>query len=398
MEMSKEMFAAFEEIQMPRTPFALEKLVVGARFTQEQQYAQCVLELSIAYFNLQSAKLRVEQKEIAISEVKTEGRKGEIERELLRLEQEQTKLAMIGALREFSVLYDLWQKFPKKFTREELNEASKQEYQAQLETQANQDLNFHGRVSVGNQEGLRQLKNSLSPNLAFFRETEETEQRFLESSTPAEETQVSRIQGNYLKKGKGRILVGVPTREKAGSGLPCLLGVEFPSGIEHKIYNCWGRSVADAYNDIAKTAIHDDADFIFTVEDDTFPPPDALVRLLDLARQNPGCAVGGWYPKKEVTLQGVHIVLKEIGPEGKPIRGPLSADGQVHEVYTLAMGCSLFPVEMFRKIKYPWFVTTEHLSQDSFFSQLAREAGYKLLVDTSIKCRHIDVRTGKVYE
>ena len=41
-----EMLQAFEEIQMPRTPFALEKLVVGARFTQEQQYAQCVLELS----------------------------------------------------------------------------------------------------------------------------------------------------------------------------------------------------------------------------------------------------------------------------------------------------------------------------------------------------------------
>lgn len=53
---------------------------------------------------------------------------------------------------------------------------------------------------------------------------------------------------------------------------------------------------------------------------------------------------------------------------------------------------------MFTKISYPWFKTTPNMTQDSFFSQLAREAGYKLLVDTNIKCKHIDRSTGKVYE
>jgi len=47
--------------------------------------------------------------------------------------------------------------------------------------------------------------------------------------------------------------------------------------------------------------------------------------------------------------------------------------------------------------EYPWFVTTTHLSQDSFFSQKAREAGWKLLCDTGIRCRHVDRDTGRSY-
>jgi hypothetical protein len=387
-----QMLAAFEEIQMPRTPYALEKLVVGARFTPEQQYAQCVLEMSIAYFNLQTAKLKVEKKEIEIQKVQGDDRNADIDRELLRLEQKQTRLAMLGAFREFSALFEMWEKFPKKYTRQELNDASERDYKIRLETQANQDLNFHGRVTVSNQEGLRQINGGdLDPKLAFFRASEQVEERFLGSSRAPE---IAAVENRYLAKTsqRSRILVAVPTREKAINGLPCLRGIEFPNGVEVKLFNCWGREVADAYNEIVKEAIHDSANFIFTVEDDTFPPPDAFVRLLALVKKNPRSAVGAWYPKKEISRQGAHIVLDN------GIRGPLADDGQVHEVYTLCMGCSIFPVDLFREILFPWFVTTSHLSQDSFFSQLAREAGWKLLVDTSIKCRHVDVTTGRVFE
>jgi hypothetical protein len=73
-------------------------------------------------------------------------------------------------------------------------------------------------------------------------------------------------------------------------------------------------------------------------------------------------------------------------------------DGQVHEVYTIPQGTTLFPASVFLATSHPYFVTTENLTQDSFFSQKAREAGYRLLVDTAIKCKHVNVKTGKVYE
>jgi hypothetical protein len=38
------------------------------------------------------------------------------------------------------------------------------------------------------------------------------------------------------------------------------------------------------------------------------------------------------------------------------------------------------------------------LTQDAFFSQLVREAGYQLLVDTSLRIAHVDRTTGERYE
>ena len=120
----------------------------------------------------------------------------------------------------------------------------------------------------------------------------------------------------------------------------------------------------------------------------TFPPPDALLRLKDHNTD----IVGAWYPKRVPTREGAPITLVNNKREA------LKADDQIHEVYTLPMGCTLFKADIFRKIAYPWFVTTPNLTQDSFFSELARQAGYKLICDTSIRCKHIDRITGEIYE
>lgn len=355
---------------MARPPYVLKQMVVYSKFTPEQRYAQCVLELSIAYDNLRLAQCHMEQKEIEIKKIKGKGRSAELEREIKRIEQEQTRRAMLGAMREFECLYEMWEGFEKKYTREELNAAQPLEYKRRLEIQANQDMNAMGRISASNQEGLRQIGVFPYPELDIVRDVEK---RFLEG-------------------GKSRVLLAVATEHKAEKGLPCIEGLEFPNGSEVKIYNSWGRAVDDSYNHIVQTALEDRADYIITVEDDTFPQKDALVKLMNLLRENPNSAVGAWYPKKEKARQGVHIVLKN----GK--RQQMDADGTVQEAYTMAMGCSIFPIEMFMKIPFPWFKTTANLSQDSFFSQLAREAGYRLLVDTSVRCRHIDRKTGEIFE
>jgi hypothetical protein len=358
---------AFEEIQMPRTPYVLGNMVVGSKYTIEQQYAQCVLELSIAYDNLRIAEAKQKLKELEIDKL-GDSEEDKLNRIILEVEKEQTHRAMIGALREFEYLYGLWEQSPK-FTREQLNDAQEKEFNLRIKTQAQQDLNAFGRISVGNQEALRQIGEAVYPQLDNSREVEK---RFLEG-------------------GKCKMLLAVATEHKAESGLPCLDGLEFPNGVEMKIFNSWGRPVDENYNNIVQEALNDKADYIATVEDDTFPQPDALVKLLELLRKNPNSAVGAWYPKKEKSRQGVHIVLKD----GK--RQQMKDDGKIQEAYTLSMGCSIYPLEMFMKIPYPWFKTTANLSQDSYFSQLAREAGYKLLVDTSIKCGHQDRETKKMF-
>jgi hypothetical protein len=364
------MLSAFDEIQMPRTPYALENLVVNCKFTTEQQYAQCVLELSIAYDNLRTAKLNTRIKEIQIKNhlVFTETQR--CKRDILIVELEQLRRTILGAVREFEVLFNLWKSYPIKYTREQLNDAQKEEFRIRLETQAQFDMNASGRISASNQEGLRQIGRMTYPQLDVSREVEK----------------------RFLADGKLRCLMVIPTIKKAETGLPCIENIAFPSGAEVKILNVFDRAVDDAYNYAIQMALDEQCDFVLTIEDDTFPPADAFVSLLKLIRENSKCVVGAWYPKKEVSLQGAHIEKIDN------VRGPMSADGTIKEAYTIAMGCTLYPIGIFMKIPYPWFKTTPNMTQDSFFSQLAREAGYKLLVDTSIKCRHIDAMTGKVYE
>lgn len=387
-DLNEELQQAFLEIQIPRTPYALEQLVVHSKFTKEQCYAQCVLEMSIAYDNLRTAKCNAELKEIEISEIDQSTRKGELQATIKKVELEQLNRARLGAVREFQALYNIWKSFPKQYTREEMDAASPEEYRQRLLTQASQDLNASGRISVGNQEGMRTAGILTTPRLDYARDIE---RKYIENSVDPTDF-IREVDKKYLETGKSRLLLAVATEEKAVNGLPCIEGLSFPNGTEVKIFNCWGRKVDDAYNEIVQTALFDKADFVFTVEDDTFPDKDALIKLMNLLRENPKSAVGAWYPKREPSKQGVHIELIN------GVRQAMKDDGKIHEAYTMACGCSLYPIEMFMQIPYPWFKTTANLSQDSFFSQLARDAGYKLLVDTSIKCKHIDRVTGEVFE
>jgi len=367
-----EMEDAFNAIQQPRTAYVLEKFVVGQHDTESQRYAQCVLEMQIKYDNIRRAKLNKRKLEIKIAELEAKNTElDQIEADIIKIDIEEQDRAMLGALREFEALYKIWQSFPKKYSRAELDANQHEYWKLRLQRQAYQDMQATGRVGVGNHEAMRQIGLSTVPELGHIREVEK----------------------KYLEVGDVKCLVAVPTREKA-TALPVLEKLEIPSGVQVKYYNVFGRSVHEAYNDAAMTALKDGAEFMLTVEDDTFPPPDAFVKLINHYRTlgNPKVIIGGWYPKKTESREGTPIVLVA----GK--RQALAADGQMHEVYTIPMGCTLFPMSVFLETEFPYFATTEHLTQDSFFSQKAREKGYKLLIDTSIKCKHVDVETGTVYE
>jgi len=135
---------AFDEIQGPRTRYQLEKVVVGAKFTEPHQYHQCVLELQIAYDNLRIAEQKFRQKEAEIAEKK--------------VEQEQLQRAMLGSRREFEHLYAIWKRFPRRYTREEIEAAAPEEYETMFKTHSLQDLQERGSISVGNQDALRMAR------------------------------------------------------------------------------------------------------------------------------------------------------------------------------------------------------------------------------------------------
>ena len=64
----------------------------------------------------------------------------------------------------------------------------------------------------------------------------------------------------------------------------------------------------------------------------------------------------------------------------------LDCDDKIHDVIILTFVCTIFPIQIFKDISKPWFKKSLLLSIDTFFSQKIINAGYRLLVDTSIKC------------
>jgi hypothetical protein len=80
--------------------------------------------------------------------------------------------------------------------------------------------------------------------------------------------------------------------------------------------------------------------------------------------------------------------------------------GSVMPVNGIAMGCSLYRMDLFREIKAPWFVTCADVipdkgpigfTQDLYFCEQAVRAGKRFAVDMRVRVGHLDVQTGVVY-
>lgn len=90
-----QLYKDFDAIQMPRSPYMLKDLVVDTKFTPEQKWAQCVLEMQNAYDNLRLANIDMSLKQIEIDKIKGKDKKSELEKAKLNIELEQTQRAVL---------------------------------------------------------------------------------------------------------------------------------------------------------------------------------------------------------------------------------------------------------------------------------------------------------------
>jgi len=153
-----ELEEAFEAIQQPRPDYVLKKFVVGQHDTDPQRYMQCVLEMQIKYDAIRRAKLTRQKLLLQIVDLEKDGSPiDHIDARLKHIDIEAQDRAMLGAVREFEALYRIWQGFPRRYTRDELNAAQEEYWIKRLTRQANQDIQATGRIGVGNLEALQQI-------------------------------------------------------------------------------------------------------------------------------------------------------------------------------------------------------------------------------------------------
>jgi hypothetical protein len=148
---------ALDVVQMPRSPHHIDKFVVGQHFTDEMKYHQVLLEIDAKLNAVRLGELDIEEKGIEIDDAAEPGRKGEIKRERLRIHQDMIRRGVIGAQRELEHLIAMWETFPVKYTREQLDSGIAHENETKLRYQAMLEFEATGRIGQGNRDALRQI-------------------------------------------------------------------------------------------------------------------------------------------------------------------------------------------------------------------------------------------------
>lgn len=143
--------------------------------------------------------------------------------------------------------------------------------------------------------------------------------------------------------------------------------------------------------------LESDAEWILFLDSDVLPPIDVYPRLRE---HNLDIVSGLYYAKKDP----VHPAMWSI-EEGKGLSPIVKwPDGALVEADAIGLGCTLVNRRVFEYMDKPWFRwtegfeehpwdTQEHnrqigVGEDFFFCHKAKEEGFNIYVDTSIKCRH----------
>jgi hypothetical protein len=156
-----------------------------------------------------------------------------------------------------------------------------------------------------------------------------------------------------------------------------------------------GTYVDKNRQDIALKALTDGATHLLWLDDDMVFPPDTLLRLL--VRNQP--IVGCNYPQRKMPAFPTAIKYDGYGEHPRAQHYPThDPENPLSEVDAIGFGCLLIQAPVFDALADKvWFrqyyadKNERWVGEDVYFSRLARQAGYKVLVDEELsnELRHI---------
>jgi hypothetical protein len=148
---------AIAEVQQPRSRFQLDSFVLGQHATEEMKYYQTVIELQDCIYKYKLAQVSVKKSELKIARLRsTSDELDELKAQEIELGLDQTKFAMLGAEREMKHLIEIWNTFKKKYTREEIEAAQPNYWQARLTNNARAMLMGGSSVNAAHIEAMEQ--------------------------------------------------------------------------------------------------------------------------------------------------------------------------------------------------------------------------------------------------
>ena len=148
---------AIAEVQQPRSRFQLERFVLGQHATPEMQYYQTVIELQDMIYKYKHAQIEVKKIELKIAKFRSKNDElAELKAQQLELGLIQTRFTMIGAEREVKHLMEIWDGFEHKYSRNQIEEAQPNYWQARLTNNARAMLMGGQSVNAAHIEAMEQ--------------------------------------------------------------------------------------------------------------------------------------------------------------------------------------------------------------------------------------------------
>lgn len=203
-----------------------------------------------------------------------------------------------------------------------------------------------------------------------------------------------------------KILIAVPTFENIYPDTFKAIYDLDVSGHDASFEYVRGYDCATARNRIAQIALDKQTDYVLMVDNDVVLPKDALVNLLDDARD----VCLGFYAHRDSDniYRGRTCVCKLYDQNGVayfnyPLEGEYNAEelkalkeqGQFKvRIHGGGMGCALIRTDVFKRIAYPWYDWVNYankgmLSEDLYFCEACRKANIPIYTDTRVNCGHM---------
>jgi glycosyltransferase involved in cell wall biosynthesis len=184
------------------------------------------------------------------------------------------------------------------------------------------------------------------------------------------------------------VLVGILTRGIVPTRWACgYRDLNIPPGGKPIFLS--GMPFDHARNEACKAALAGGYKWLFFLDDDVIPPPDAIEKLarheLDI--------VSGLYYRRHVPVEPV--ALRNV-PGGRQYVRDFKP-GDVVEVDVVGAGCLLIHRRVLEAVPKPWFEwlcdredlpKSQQISEDYAFCEKAKRNGFRIYLDTSVQCDH----------
>lgn len=188
------------------------------------------------------------------------------------------------------------------------------------------------------------------------------------------------------------ILIGIPTAKYIECDtFKSIFNLVVPPQVKLHFQNFYGYNIAQIRNLMADYTIRNNFDYMLWVDSDIVLPSDTLLKLLSPQKD----IVSGVYiqRKPEKKIPEIYLWNSTGGMSNATVEDMQAP--RLLEVAGCGFGCVLTSRKVLQDIGYPQFHYHDALdhkdtvSEDVDFCIKAKNKGYKIYVDTSIKCNHI---------